>query len=400
MTAEPIRILVFDDDQDMAILVKRLLERTLEARVDIAGDCSSARERIASSEYDVVTLDYRLPDGNGLEILKEIAATENHPEMVVLTGHGDEQTAVESFEQGAVGYVMKDKKMRTLLPAAVEKALSERRRKEAEALGESDATYHEIFDKANDAIFVHDTETGNILDVNLKMCEMYGYSRDEALRLNVADLSSDEPPYTQEEALRWLRRAADGEPQLFEWRAREKTGRLFWVEVNLKQATIAGKARLLAIVRDITRRKKTEEALKEFGDLLDSIFEQSAACICISNSEGTLIKQNQACRDLFGIREGEQTVGVYNIFEDNVLEEQGFLPLVEDVFKKGERARFTTDYDITRVEHFRGLLDHEKAKPKTLEFTISPVKNAEGEVTNAVIQHRCVNRRNGTDEAS
>ena len=137
----------------------------------------------------------------------------------------------------------------------------------ADRLDDPEATYRAIFDLANDAIFVHDASTGAIVDVNLKMTEMYGYTRAEAQHLSVADLSAGSPPYTQERALELLQ-AAKATPQLFEWVARDRGGREFWVEVSLKRVEIAGHDRLLAIVRDITERKRAEETLRAADEQL------------------------------------------------------------------------------------------------------------------------------------
>src|ERR1019366_5979697 len=91
---------------------------------------------------------------------------------------------------------------------------------------QAELNYAAIFDAANDAIFVHDIQTGAILDVNRKMTEMYGYTAEEAQRLNVEALSAGTPPYTQQDAEHWLKKALDGEPQLLEWLAKDKAGRL------------------------------------------------------------------------------------------------------------------------------------------------------------------------------
>ena len=138
--------------------------------------------------------------------------------------------------------------------------ITERQRAEEE-LALSRQWYQTIFDTANDGIFIHESRSGKILDVNEKMCEMYGYTKDEARELTIGRLSKGVHPFTQEKALEWVKKAFSGEPQIFEWVARHKDGRLFPVEVNLKRALIGGEERILAIVRDITARKKLEKEL-------------------------------------------------------------------------------------------------------------------------------------------
>ncbi len=141
---------------------------------------------------------------------------------------------------------------------AVARDITARKRAEAE-LRESEQNYRSIYNAANDTIFIHDIKSGEILDVNERIQDVYGYTPDEAKRLNVGAISSGEAPYTQEHALEWIVKAADGKPQLFEWLSKDKHGRLFWVEVNLKKVVIGGRDRLLAVVRDIDARKRNEE---------------------------------------------------------------------------------------------------------------------------------------------
>lgn len=142
-------------------------------------------------------------------------------------------------------------------------------RRALKELGISETRFRTIFDDVNDAIFIHDAETGAILLVNRRMEEMYGYDPGEALHLTIGELSEGVAPYGVEEAREWCLRSA-AEPQLFEWHARRKDGSLFWVEVAIRRAAIGEEGeRLLVVVRDISERKRAEEALQEKNRALE-----------------------------------------------------------------------------------------------------------------------------------
>ncbi|MEJ5244147.1 MAG: PAS domain S-box protein [Bacteroidota bacterium] len=119
-----------------------------------------------------------------------------------------------------------------------------------------------IFNSVTDAIFVDDADTGEIIDVNKATCEMYGYSYEELLKTPIGDLSLGEPPYSQEDAIKWLTKTRQEGPQTFEWIAKRKDGSLFWVEVSSHFISVGDKNRFVVSVRDISRRKKIEEELK------------------------------------------------------------------------------------------------------------------------------------------
>lgn len=126
---------------------------------------------------------------------------------------------------------------------------------------ECETDYRAVFDAADDAIFIHDLETGDIINFNMKMCEMWGYKSEELQELDFGDISSGNPPFTQQDTLQWIKKAVDEGPQVFEWLAKNKNGNLFWVEVNLKCVVLGGKNRILAIARDISNRKKVMQEL-------------------------------------------------------------------------------------------------------------------------------------------
>ena len=136
-------------------------------------------------------------------------------------------------------------------------------------LQQSEERFQAIYHSINDAIVIQDSQTGAILDVNEKMLEMFGYTRSEALQLdNVLPISSGIPPYTHENALEWIKKAAAMGAQRFEWHAKDKSGCLFWVDINMKLATIGKQTQVLVSIRDITARKQAEAALQESENML------------------------------------------------------------------------------------------------------------------------------------
>jgi len=131
-----------------------------------------------------------------------------------------------------------------------------------EALRKSEDYLNAVFDSLSDAVFVDNADTGEIIDVNRSMCEMYGYTRDEALSTPIGELSQGETPYSQDEALEWLRKARESGQQTFEWLAKRKNGELFSVEINMRFAVIGGENRFVVTARDISERKQSEEKIK------------------------------------------------------------------------------------------------------------------------------------------
>jgi PAS domain S-box-containing protein len=149
-----------------------------------------------------------------------------------------------------------------LFSLAMSLVIQVRRRISAEGrVRQSEAYFRELFDASSEAMIIHDALTGAVIDVNSTMRSMFGYSRDEALRLTPSNLGTGESPYTEAEAGRRIREAASGAPQMFEWRTRDSSGRPFWVEVNLKLVTLMGQERILATLRDIGERKQLEAQL-------------------------------------------------------------------------------------------------------------------------------------------
>ncbi len=137
------------------------------------------------------------------------------------------------------------------------------RQSSEESLRRSEASYRAIFEASEDAVFIHDWETGAIIDVNRRACEIYGFEYEAMKRIKIAELGSGQYPYTGDEALRKFEEAKAGKPVRFEWRRRNRDGILHWDEVVLRTATIAGERRILAFTREVTERKLAEQAMRQ-----------------------------------------------------------------------------------------------------------------------------------------
>ena len=140
--------------------------------------------------------------------------------------------------------------------ATVVEDITERKQAE-QALHESEARYRNIFEGVQDAIFV-ESPSGEILDVNQRACEMFGYSHAEFLAKSVADLV---PPGSQVVY-------ADVDNQvslpanLVETMNLRANGENFPVELSVRLQNLSGKTAMLVVVREITERKRAEAALR------------------------------------------------------------------------------------------------------------------------------------------
>ena len=139
----------------------------------------------------------------------------------------------------------------------LETEIQERQRVQA-ALSTSEQNYREIFNATEDGILVHEAESGRILDGNQAILAMLGYEREELVGLAPADINAGEAAFTAENAFAKIWQARLEGPQLLEWKLRRKNGETFWVEVALKSSRIRGQGCVLAVLRDITERKRAD----------------------------------------------------------------------------------------------------------------------------------------------
>ncbi len=127
--------------------------------------------------------------------------------------------------------------------------------------------FRSLIDRSNDAIFVDDPQTGRILDVNDKACTSLGYAREELLNMQVFDIEAVLPDdFSWKEHVNEVTRKGY---VVMEGRHRRRDGTTFPVEVNVSYTVIGKNSYTVAVARDITERKRAEEALRRAYDELE-----------------------------------------------------------------------------------------------------------------------------------
>jgi len=193
----------------------------------------------------------------------------------------------------------------------------ESRRRAEEDLRESETRYRMLMEQSSEAIFVIAVD-GRVLDVNSMGCLLTGFSRRELLRRDVnAFLPGGEGP----EASFPMEEVLAGEPVLVERRWRRKDGTPRVVEIGARGLWDGN---ILASVRDITERKRAEEALRASENRFRQIFEGIAEGIYRTTPEGRVLLANPALVRMLGYEDEKELLGID-------VSRQGFVDPVERV---------------------------------------------------------------------
>ncbi|KAF0197542.1 MAG: hypothetical protein FD166_1845 [Bacteroidetes bacterium] len=193
-----------------------------------------------------------------------------------------------------------------------------------------------LFKAIPDAIFIYDQDTGKIEEINNKAAEQYGFSSSEFVRLSNTDLS------VKPETVNQITEKQDHEiASSFHLR---KNGSTFPVEVNSRSFLLNGIQKTIAVARDITERKKTEDALLESENRFRHAFDYAAAGICMVSIDGRFLRANEVFRQLLGYSEEELNIMHFNDITHPDDLQIGLDHLEMLVLGKAQRASFSKRY--------------------------------------------------------
>ena len=247
-----------------------------------------------SEEPDVVLIDYNLPAFDVFSAMDIARDRGDTMPFIVVTGYSGDEVAAECIKRGAADYVLKDQLRR--LPAAMTTALEQHhlrevaRKAEAEIFA-SEALKSAILDSALDCVVGMDRD-GRIIDFNPAAERTFGYSRDEALGQEVAELMI--PPRLRERHREGLRRLHSTRQsrvlgQRIEIEAMRKDGTEFSVELAITEVHLPEGNVFTAVIRDISTRLEMERSLRESEERFRSLVQNSRDVIAVID-EGAICR--------------------------------------------------------------------------------------------------------------
>ncbi|EDN70224.1 sensory box histidine kinase/response regulator [Beggiatoa sp. PS] len=191
--------------------------------------------------------------------------------------------------------------------------------KQAEqTLKENEQNLQAIFNSTTDAFIIADLE-GKIVDINQSAIQMYGYSKAEFVTLHANQVIC---PEYQSRLKEFIQTAQSGKIASAQSVDLRKDGTFFYTEINGTTLEYNGQKHLLAIIRDVTERKRAENALKESEERFRSLVEQAADAIFVHDLEGRFVDVNQsACKSVGYSRSELLNLSVTNLEKGVSLEQ-------------------------------------------------------------------------------
>ena len=254
------KVLIVEDE---SIVAKDIQQRLRNLGYDvpaIASTGESAISQINEQRPDIILMDIRLKDGmDGVETAEKILKRFNIP-VVYLTAYADNTTLERAKVTQPYGYIIKpveDSELKSNVELALYKHAIENK------LKENEEKFRTIFENVNDAI-VHVDKYGRILDVNKKTEEIFGYKSEEVKSLNflrAGFLRKQDVPRLARLFREIVKKR--NPTSLLELEIKTKNGNVVIVEANTTVIKKNGKVEgYLNVIRNITKRKKAEQALK------------------------------------------------------------------------------------------------------------------------------------------
>ncbi len=364
------RVLIVEDDEGQRITLRDILEREglaiVESETSAAAVVAVRREKVA-----VAIVDFKLPDGDGIQTLKRIRDLDPAVRVIIHTGYGSFNSAKEAVNVGAFAYLEK--------PADPAELVRTVHRATAlwmeQALRKSEERYRTLAEMSPSGLFHTDRE-GRYLYVNQRWSEIAGVSADEALDAGwQQSLHADDRDRV---LAAWHDAMAGARPFRSEHRLGTADGSSCWVECQTRPEVGAGgevKGHV-GTITDVTERKQAREMLR----LLDSALDQANLPVAVT----TAVSKRADPRYVFVNPAFARMTGY--AADELIGREPGILYGVKTKRAVVERQRQL----MAEGRSFVGEMIHYRKDGSQffMEVRVDPVRDGEGRITHWVMIYR------------
>jgi len=331
-------ILLVEDNPDHLSFEKKSVEKLGGiSLVKTARNAREARAALLEDSFDLIILDYDLPDSDGLAFLESLTIANSDVPVVMVTGLGNEKIAVKAMKLGAYDYLVKDREYLKTLPDVINRSLEKIRlsrslKKIEQQLKKSEERYTDLFENANAGFVSIDLKTEKFIKPNKKMLQITGFTRQELEEMHYYELAL---PSERDRIIGYHQNRLSGKGDSSESPAEYE----FWISTRKKNkkyvsCTVTVFPRIDEIFQtfiDITDRKILEEKVRkaheqlkkhtrELENEVDELKKQMVIVPALESRTDAEQKYNLDFGCSYLIKEKHPRIG-YEIFKDMVSHE-------------------------------------------------------------------------------
>ncbi len=336
-----IRVLIADDDYSQVEMLREYLRRFGYKQTTHVASIQDLWIKINTQDFDILLLDYKLPDGTGLEVLRKIKEKDINLPVVMVTGQGNERVAVQAIQHGAADYLLKSGDYLLTLPSLIQKTIQTHQLEQSVQRSLSQINYQALLlSNVHDAIVVWDME-GKITYWNPAATMLFGWNETERLGQQISEvyLGYFTPKVTLpdgEHSSPYILRKYNGADEKILW-VSSCVSRLYNTEETGNE--LIG---FMDVSHDITDRVLAEEALRNSEARYRAIVEDyQTELICRYTPTGNLTFVNEVFCRYFGFAR-EKLLGMNLLY---------FLPENERQRMVQHWTGFSSDKPAATLEH-------------------------------------------------